>query len=98
MDRLIQLLTDNLNLRIEISGHTDTHGSSSYNQRLSEDRAGAVVDYLVVHGFGRERFEFKGVGEAKPLVTDAEREKMKSTTDRNDADANNRRTEFMIID
>ena len=98
LDRLIQLLTDNLNLRIEISGHTDTHGSSSYNQRLSEDRAGAVVDYLVVHGFGRERFEFKGVGEAKPLVTDAERDKMKSTKDRDDADAHNRRTEFMIID
>ena len=98
LDRLIQLLTDNLNLRIEISGHTDTHGSSSYNQRLSEDRAGAVVDYLVVHGFGRERFEFKGIGEAKPLVTDTEREKMKSTKDRDDADAHNRRTEFMIID
>jgi outer membrane protein OmpA-like peptidoglycan-associated protein len=98
LDRLIQLLTDNLNLRIEISGHTDTHGSSSYNQRLSEDRAGAVVDYLVVHGFGRERFEFKGVGEAKPLVTDTERDKMISKKDRDDADARNRRTEFMIID
>jgi outer membrane protein OmpA-like peptidoglycan-associated protein len=98
LDRLIQLLTDNLNLRIEISGHTDTHGSSSYNQRLSEDRAGAVVDYLVAHGFGRERFEFKGIGEAKPLVTDAEREKMKSNKDREDADGHNRRTEFMIID
>ena len=98
LDRLIQLLTDNFNLRIEISGHTDTHGSSSYNQRLSEDRAGAVVDYLVVHGFGRERFEFKGVGEAKPLVTDIERDKMKSSKDRDDADAHNRRTEFMIID
>jgi len=98
LDRLIQLLTDNPDLRIEISGHTDTHGSSSYNQRLSEDRAGAVVDYLVAHGFGRERFEFKGVGEAKPLVSDAERAKMKSTADRDEADAQNRRTEFMIID
>lgn len=98
LNRLMQLLTDNVSLRIEISGHTDTHGSAAYNQRLSEDRAGAVVDYLVVNGFGRERFEFKGIGEAKPLVKDSEREKMKSPKDRDDADANNRRTEFMIID
>lgn len=98
LERLVQLLTDNPDLRIEISGHTDTHGSASYNQRLSEDRAGAVVDYLVAAGFGRERFEFKGVGEAKPLISDAEIAKMKSKVDKEDADAHNRRTEFMIID
>ncbi len=98
LERLLKLLEDNPDLRIEISGHTDTHGSSSYNQRLSEDRAGAVVDYLVAAGLPRDRFEYKGYGEAKPLISDAERDKMKSKLDRDEADANNRRTEFMIID
>lgn len=98
LDRLIQLLEDNPDLKIEISGHTDTHGSATYNQRLSEDRAGAVVDYLVSSGFGRERFEFKGYGEAKPMISDIERDKLKSQSARDEADAQNRRTEFMIID
>lgn len=98
LDRLIKLLEDNPDLKIEISGHTDTHGSASYNQKLSEDRAGAVVDYLVVAGFARERFEYKGYGEAKPMISDTDRDKMVSSEMKDEADAKNRRTEFMIID
>lgn len=97
LERLLTLLEDNPDLRIEISGHTDTHGSSTYNQRLSEDRAKAVVDYLVAAGLPRERFEYKGYGEAKPLISDAERDKMKTKEQRDEADARNRRTEFKIL-
>lgn len=97
LDRLLKLLEDNPDLKIEISGHTDTHGSSTYNQKLSEDRAKAVVDYLVAAGIARERFEYKGYGEEKPLVSDAERDKMKSKEQRDEADAQNRRTEFKIL-
>ncbi len=99
LDRLIQLLTDNPELRIEISGHTDSRGKTSYNQELSEDRSKAVVDYLVaIGGFPRERFEFKGYGESKPLYSNEDIADMKVKEDREEAHALNRRTEFKILD
>ena len=50
LDRLYQLMIDNPKLEIELSGHTDTQGSAEHNQQLSQNRAKAVVDYLVVKG------------------------------------------------
>lgn len=97
LDRLYNLLVENPTLVIEISGHTDTQGSAAYNQQLSEDRAKAVVDYLVAYGIERERFEFKGYGESMPQISDAEIAKMKSSTQKQEAHAQNRRTEFKIL-
>jgi outer membrane protein OmpA-like peptidoglycan-associated protein/tetratricopeptide (TPR) repeat protein len=97
LDRLLQLLEDNPTLVIEISGHTDTQGSAEYNQKLSDDRAKAVVDYLVAFGIARERFEHKGYGESKPQVSDAEILKMKSKDQKDAAHGQNRRTEFKIL-
>ena len=99
LDRLIKLLNENPDLRIEISGHTDSRGSSSYNQELSEDRSKAVVDYLVgIGGFPRERFEFKGYGETNPLYSNEDIGEMKIKEDREEAHGLNRRTEFKILD
>jgi len=97
LDRLLKLMIDNPKLVIEISGHTDTQGAASSNQALSEDRAKAVVDYLVALGIPRERFEHKGYGEEKPMITDAQIAKMKSKEDKKAAHAQNRRTEFKIL-
>ena len=96
---MIKLLNENPDLRIEISGHTDSRGSSSYNQELSEDRSKAVVDYLVgIGGFPRERFEFKGYGETNPLYSNEDIGEMKIKEDREEAHGLNRRTEFKILD
>ena len=98
LDRLLQLLLDNPTLEIEISGHTDTQGSAAYNQKLSEDRAGAVVDFLVgFGGIGRERFEFYGVGEAQPIISDAEIAIMKSKTQTEEDNATNRISDRTIF-
>ncbi|MHC1708065.1 MAG: OmpA family protein [Bacteroidales bacterium] len=74
-------------IRIEISGHTDNVGSESSNQLLSENRARAVVKYLVDHGTGQEKLVFKGYGSSQPVATN------------NTADGRqeNRRTEFKIV-
>src|SRR5205085_479890 len=65
-----ELLTRWPELRIEIGGHTDSRGSAAYNQRLSEARASAVLDYLTAHfrTLRPEQFTAHGYGESKPLV------------------------------
>ena len=72
LERLIKLLTDNPTIKIEISGHTDTRGNDSYNQKLSEDRSESVVNYLIDHGIVKDRLEFKGYGETQLMVSDEE--------------------------
>lgn len=88
LDRLTKLLQDNPKMRIEISGHTDNVGSAAYNQKLSESRAKAVVDYLVdKKGIDKARLEFAGYGFTQPIAgneTDEGRQL-------------NRRTEFKIL-
>lgn len=97
LDRLADLLRKNPKLRIEISGHTDTQGSASYNMKLSENRAKAVVDYLVKQGFDKSRFEYKGYGEERPIISDEEISKLPTRKEKKDAHAVNRRTEFKIL-
>ena len=86
LQRLIALLTDVPTLKIEISGHTDAKGAADYNQKLSQNRAKAVVDYLVKAGIVSDRLTFVGYGKDQPIAT-------------NDTDEGrqlNRRTEFKI--
>jgi outer membrane protein OmpA-like peptidoglycan-associated protein len=53
---------------IEVSGHTDSTGSSAYNQTLSEKRAGSVASYLEAQGIMRQRILSQGFGEQMPLA------------------------------
>ena len=53
-----------------IEGHTDGIGSASYNQRLSEDRASAVTEFLVSVGVARDRLKTVGYGKTRPKVAD----------------------------
>lgn len=88
LERLTKLLTDNPKMRIEISGHTDNVGSATYNQKLSQSRANAVVDYLVEKkGIKRERLEFAGYGFTQPIADNISDEGRQL----------NRRTEFKIL-
>jgi outer membrane protein OmpA-like peptidoglycan-associated protein len=76
-------------LRIEIGGHTDSRGSDAYNQRLSQQRAQAVYDYLIrtAPELKAEQFSVKGYGESRPVAP--------NTTDLNMA--KNRRVEFVVL-
>lgn len=85
--RLIDLLRENPKMKIEIQGHTDNQGSASYNQRLSEQRAKAVVDYLVRHGIEAKRLSYKGYGKESPIADNATEE----------GRATNRRVAFKVI-
>ena len=87
LQQLLSLLQSHPSMRIEIRGHTDGHGSAEYNQRLSENRAKAVVDYLVSKGIDPKRLHYKGYGKSQPVDT--------NTTD--EGRAHNRRVEFHIL-
>ncbi len=97
LERLTKLLTDNPTIKIEISGHTDSQGDNAYNKKLSENRAKAVVDYLIGKGIKTERLVFAGYGEEKLIISDAEIAKMKTKSEKDDAHQQNRRTEFKIL-
>ena len=51
-----------------IEGHTDANGSDAYNQRLSEERAKAVRDYIISMGIDPSRLEARGLGESQPVA------------------------------
>lgn len=55
--------------RIAVEGHTDSIGTIQYNQRLSENRAGSVVNELVAQGVSRGRIEARGFGESDPIAS-----------------------------
>ncbi|MFZ3017819.1 MAG: OmpA family protein [Gallionella sp.] len=56
------------NAQLEVSGHTDSTGKNEYNQKLSEQRATAVSEYLVKKGVAANRIVTKGYGETRPVV------------------------------
>jgi outer membrane protein OmpA-like peptidoglycan-associated protein len=87
LDRLVDYLQRNHNLRIEICGHTDDQGTDEYNDRLSENRAKSVYDYLVSKGIPADRLQYKGYGKRVPVAD--------NTTE--EGRAANRRTEFKIV-
>lgn len=68
LDEMVQMLTDNPNVTIEMASHTDRHGSDQYNINLSNRRAKSVVDYLISAGISPDRLHPQGYGESRPKV------------------------------
>jgi len=87
LNKVVAFMLENDIKKIEISGHTDSEGSETYNQKLSEGRAAAVVGYLVSQGIDPSRIIATGYGESRPIDTNHTEEGM----------AQNRRVEFTLI-
>jgi len=66
LDSLVTMLNDNPNITIELSAHTDFRGSNEFNQKLSQQRAESVVDYLISKGIAADRLTPVGYGEENP--------------------------------
>lgn len=66
LEELLTVLKDNPNIAIELSAHTDMVGNDQANMVLSENRAQAVVDYLIGKGIYWDRLQAKGYGETQP--------------------------------
>ena len=71
LDKLADVLIKYNRTVVHVVGHTDSVGSDSYNQQLSERRAQSVGDYLVSRGVPRDRMRTEGRGEREPRATNA---------------------------
>ncbi len=91
-EHLLKLMKDKPGIRIEIMSHTDSRGNDQYNKSLSQQRAQAVVNYLVKKGISRGRLVAKGYGESHLVNRCANGVKCSDAEHRQ-----NRRTEFRII-
>lgn len=88
LDKVVQLMADNPNMKILISGHTDNVGKAADNNKLSLDRAQAVVNHLLgSRKIARERLTANGWGATRPIA--------ENTTEA--GRARNRRTELEVI-
>ena len=68
---IAQALKDNPDWQVRIEGYTDNVGSKGFNLKLSQERAGSVMKWLVDHGVDRSRLSAKGYGESHPVADDA---------------------------
>ncbi len=91
VDKLIVELQSNPNLKVEIRSHTDSRGSSTYNQKLSQKRANEVARFIQSKGIASERLTAKGFGESD-LINDC-KDGVPCTKSQH---KENRRTEFVF--
>ena len=91
LQKVVEFLKQNPNVTLECSGHTDSKGTNSYNQWMSDRRAKRVIDFLINQGIEPNRISGKGYGETRLInqCTDA-------VDCTNAQRADNRRVEFVI--
>ena len=94
LDKLVQLLIDNPEIKIELGSHTDSVDTDAFNLDLSRRRAESAVRYIVQNGIAPDRIVAKGYGESKPIA----RNTNPDGTDNPDGRQKNRRTEFKILE
>jgi len=68
LKNIVAILEEYSYARFSIDGHTDSVGSASLNQKLSEERAYSVMNYLIENGIASNRLEATGYGEDRPLA------------------------------
>jgi outer membrane protein OmpA-like peptidoglycan-associated protein len=98
LDKIVDILKLNDNLTIELSSHTDARGNDEYNMKLSQGRAQSCVDYIIAKGIAKKRIQATGYGETKPIIPEAEINKMVPKSEEFEtAHQKNRRTAFRVI-
>ena len=69
LNEVVKVMKEYPKLRVEIQGHTDSKGSETYNETLSDNRAKSVRQYFIEQGIAADRLESKGYGEVQPIAT-----------------------------
>lgn len=87
LDNVASTLTEYNQTIVEVAGHTDSIGGDAVNQRLSEERAASVGNYLMSRGLMRDRFMLTGAGKTRPIASN----------DTEAGRAQNRRVEITLV-
>jgi outer membrane protein OmpA-like peptidoglycan-associated protein len=87
LERVIEFLRENPNVKLSFDGHTDGQGTDEYNDALSQRRADAVRAYVTAAGIDAKRVQAKGYGKRRPIAD--------NSTD--EGRARNRRVEMRIL-
>ncbi len=93
LDKLVLILKKNKDIGMELSSHTDSKGSDSYNLQLSQKRANKAVEYVLGQGVDKRKIIAKGYGETRPVAPNT----LPNGKDNPEGRAKNRRTEFKVI-
>ena len=93
LDKLVKVLNENPSWKVELGSHTDSRGSDSYNETLSQKRSDSAVGYIVGKGISKSRIIAKGYGESQLVNRCANGVKCSD-----DEHRQNRRTEFTILE
>lgn len=91
LNKTVEFLKENPQIKVELGSHTDSRGSATYNQTLSQRRAQAAVNYIVGEGIAKTRITAKGYGESR--LTNGCKDGVPCTDEQHQA---NRRTELKI--
>jgi len=92
LDKIVQFLTDNPQMNLELGAHTDARASTGYNLKLSQRRAESAVNYIIRRGIAQDRIKPKGYGESQ-LINECS----DGVECPEEMHQQNRRTEFKII-
>lgn len=87
LQKMVDIVNDQSDLRIKVTGNTDADGSDDYNDGLSQRRAEAIVNFFVQHGLKRDKIELDFKGEKDPVDDNTTQEGRQR----------NRRVEFSFI-
>ncbi|MEG3789063.1 OmpA family protein [Lysobacter sp. CCNWLW3] len=87
LDNVASTLQEYNQTIVEVAGHTDSIGTDAVNQRLSEQRAASVGNYLMSRGLVRDRFILTGAGKTRPIASN----------DTEEGRAQNRRVEITLV-
>lgn len=87
LDNIVLLMKENPALKIRINGHTDNTGKPADNLKLSNNRANAVIQYIISKGIDAKRLSSKGLGETEPIADNSSEE----------GRSKNRRTEMIVV-
>lgn len=93
LNRLYWLLENNPQITVEVGSHTDSQGTASFNERLSQRRANAIVKFLTDKGIPRKRLQARGYGETRLVNECADGVECDEA-----AHQLNRRTEFRVLE
>lgn len=93
LNGVVTILKDNPKIKIELAAHTDSIGGDKYNDKLSQARAQACVDYIIANGISENRVYAKGYGKRKPIAPNS----LPNGKDNPYGRQLNRRTEFTVL-